>query len=82
MANGNQGAAVLGKSEWKGSAAGGTSVWTIERKPGGLIRVLQNGSPIDQNWMYPDPTMDWAVRGAVRQILEQTWREHAPPSRY
>jgi hypothetical protein len=70
---------VLGTSVWTGSSAGGISVWTVERDGKGLVRVLENGSPIDQNWMYPDPSMGWAVRTQVSRILNQAWREHPPP---
>jgi hypothetical protein len=69
---------VLGKSVWTGSREGGTSVWTVQRGERGLIRVLQNSTPVDMNWMYPEPTMDCAVRAAARQILTQAWRENMP----
>jgi hypothetical protein len=70
---------LLGNSEWKGTAAGGTSIWTVERNSAGLIRVLQNGSPVDQNWLQPVHAMQMAVNAAERQILTQAWREHDPP---
>jgi hypothetical protein len=69
---------VLGKSVWTGSREGGTSVWTVQRGEKGLIRILQNSTLVDKNWMTPAPAMDCAVRAAARQVLEQAWRENMP----
>ena len=74
---------ILGTSVLRGSGVEQTSVWKVVRNEKGLVLVLQDGAPIDRNWMFPEPALSNAARAAVDQILRKAWMEYppAPPTR-